>query len=332
MRLVPTLVAFVIAVPLAAQNWYVPDNNAATGTGCNVIPFGQSAGGPFSQSKYQVKATQADLGMLPGVITGLGFAPCLGGTSHFDSIEVILDHHPAGSLSTTFAANLTPSAVTVLAATDYSWNTTSDTWHELGLQNYFVYNGIDDLVIQITCVNATSPVQGFHTDGRQRVYWFATSGTAPAGGQSDLAAHKFEVGMIMARISSYGIGCVGSNGTTPTHATSGAPQLTQTIGFDLQNGVPSGFGILVLGFDNASPLFPLELSGFGMPNCFQYHDIVAIRFVLLDGAGAGSAPMTIPNDAGLLAVRLYSQYACIDPPANATGITTSNYNRILIGN
>jgi len=55
------------------------------------------------------------------------FAPCFSGAAHFDSIEIILDHQPAGTpLSTAFAANLTPAAVTVLLATDYTWNVTGN--------------------------------------------------------------------------------------------------------------------------------------------------------------------------------------------------------------
>ena len=325
------LAALAIAPPLAAQNWYVPDNNAAMGQ-CNVIPFGHSVGGPFYQAKYQIKATQADLGALPGLITGLGFAACApGGQSHFSSLEIVLDHHPAGQpLSNVFANNLTPNAMTVLSATDYTWNTTTDTWHEIGLQNYFVYLGVDDLVIQITSVDGTSP-GGFHTGNRPRMYWFASSGSPPASGTTDLAAHKFELSMLMARISSHGIGCPGSNGT-PRHSTSGAPQIAQTIGFDLTNGTPGGFAILVLGFYNGTPVFPLELSPYGMPGCYQFHDVASVLFTPLDPGGSGSAPFTIPNDGGLIGVKLYSQFACIDPPANATGITTSNYNRILIGN
>src|SRR5687767_3973854 len=118
MRFAAAFVALVSAAPSIAQNWHVPENNAAPGN-CNVIPFGQGVGGPYYQCKYQLKATRAALGAMPALITGLGFAACATGTSHFGSIEIVVDHHPAGlPLSTTFASNLTPGAVTVLVATD----------------------------------------------------------------------------------------------------------------------------------------------------------------------------------------------------------------------
>ena len=149
MRTLPVLLVSMLAAPSVAQNWYVPDNNAGLGT-CNVIPFGSTPASTFANAKYQVKATNADLGGLPGLITGLGFAACNSGATHFDSIEVVLDHHPAGALlSTTFAANLTANAVVVLQATNFTWNNILNTWNEIGLQNYFPYNGTDDLVVQI---------------------------------------------------------------------------------------------------------------------------------------------------------------------------------------
>lgn len=327
------LATVLVVAPLAAQTYFIPPTAVPTTGACNVIPFGSSTLATWGNQKYQTKATVADLAALPNLITGLGFAPCGTGTIHFDALEVVLDHHPAGApLDPTFANNLTPNAVTVLSATDYTWNITANTWNEIGLQNYFVYNGTDDLVIQITNTNGlTTGTTGFHRDARQRLYWFATTGPAAPTGTLGTAAGIVEVGMLMARVSSYGKGCAGSAGT-PTHNTAGTPQLTQTISFGLTSGVPSSFAVLVLGFYNGSPPFPMELSAFGMPNCFQYTDTVSIQFAPLDGAGAGAVPFTIPNDGGLISVKFFSQFACIDPAANATGITTSNYNRILIGN
>jgi len=244
---------------------------------------------------------------------------------------VVLDHHPAGALlSTTFAANLTANAVVVLQATNYTWNNILNTWNEIGLQNYFPYNGTDDLVVQITTVNGTAP-GGFHRDVRQRVFWVAASGTPPTVGTSGLAAGKFEVGMLMARLSSYGTGCVGSSGLPPTLALTGSSQLGQTVSFDLSNGVPNGVAFLATGFYNGAP-FPLDLAGFGMPNCFQYFSLLTTQLVVVGAAGTASVALPVPSLASLVGLKFYAQYACVDLPANTTGITTSNYGRVLVGN
>jgi hypothetical protein len=322
-----TSFVLVLAVPLAAQNWPVPDNFPDQGN-CNVIPFGQSVGGPFYQSKYQTRCTAADLGATPNLLTGLGFAACATGRSHFDSMEVVIDHIPAAQpTSTTFASNLTPAAITVLSASNYTWNTTTNVWNEIGLQVPFVYNGVDDIIVQITMVNGISPM-GFHRGARQRVYWIAASGTAPATGSTDSAAGKIEVSMLMARTASLGDGCVGSNGT-PTISFTGTPQQATTLSLDLTNGLPSGIGLFIAGTMNGFP-FPFDLTPIGAPGCFAYTDLAFTSAMLLDPLGAGSFVLPIPPS--VVGFRFFAQYAVLDPLANPFGFTTSNYLNVLTGN
>ncbi|HEU4418169.1 MAG TPA: hypothetical protein VFT55_04480 [Planctomycetota bacterium] len=327
MRL-PSLLALICsAVPALAQNWYIPDNVATAGQ-CNVIPFGQQPGGPFYQCKYQQRCTAAELGAVVNIITGLAFAPCQGGRAHYDSLEIVLDHIPAAQpMVSAFASNLTPNAVTVLSSTNYTWNITAGVWNEVGLQTLFVYNGTDDLVVQITTVNGTAPLQGLRTGNHQRLWWIATSGTPAPTGTFDNAAQKIEVSMLTAHTSSHGDGCPGSNGT-PRLSFSGSAQVGQTLSIDLANGVPSGVSLLIVGFTNMFP-FPLDLTFLGMPSCNLYTDMALTSIVLQDGAGSGSFALPIPPTVtGLL---FYSQFACLDPPANPFGFTSSNYGRVLCG-
>ncbi|MFO1078846.1 MAG: hypothetical protein U1E73_14080 [Planctomycetota bacterium] len=331
MRTVIASVLSLLAASATAQNWYVPDSNAAAGT-CNVIPFGSSSVTTWGSQKYQSKATAADLGAIVGVVTGLGFAPCGTGNIHFDALEVVIDHHPAGApLDPTFANNLTPNAVTVLSVTNFDWNITADAWNEMGLQQIFVYNGVDDVVIQITTTNAvTTGTTGFHRDVRQRLYWFGTAGPAPATGTIGTAAQKIELSMLMGKLSTYGRGCAGTNGI-PTVSLSGVPNPGTIVNTDMTGGLPNGFAFQIYGLSNGFP-FPLDLGNFGMPGCLQYTDNIASLLVFLDGSGAAAKLFGIPNNGGLIGVKVFTQFACVDPTANATGLTTSNYGRILIGN
>jgi hypothetical protein len=329
MRHASLLALLFSAVPALAQNWYIPDNMSSLGQ-CNVIPFGQSPGGPFSQSKYQQRCTAADLGAAVGVITGLAFAPCLGGRAHYDSLEIVLDHIPAAQpLSSTFANNLTINAVTVLSSANYTWNLTASLWNEVGLQNLFIYNGVDDLVVQITSVNGTAPVQGLHTGTRQRLWWIASSGTPAPTGTFDNAAQKIEVSMVTAHTSSHGDGCPGTNGT-PVLSFTGSSQIGQTLSINLNNGLPSAVSILIVGTTNAFP-FPLDLSFLSMPSCYLYTDLLVTDVMFHDPVGSGSYILPIPATApaGFLC---YSQFACLDAAANPFGFTTSNYGRIFVGN
>ncbi len=319
--------ALSAASVLHAQNWYVPDNVASAGT-CNAIPFGSGVGSTFANCKYQTRFTAADLGATVNVITGLGFAGCTTGRVHFDSLEVVLDHIPPSQpTTTTFANNLTPAAVTVLSATNYTWNVTSNAWNEIGLQVPFVYNGTDDVILQITTVGSVA-AGSFHRATRERIYWTAASGTAPATGTSGLAAGKVEISMLMARTASLGDGCLGSNGT-PAMGFTGSPQQGTTIQFTLANGVPNGVGVLLAGVSNAAPL-PLDLVVLGAPSCYVYTDSTFSTALLLDGAGAGASPLVIPP--ALVGFRFFAQFAVLDLAANALGITTSNYFNVLTGN
>lgn len=327
MRILHVLAAAAACLPLAAQNVYVPDTNATAGT-CNVVPFGSIVGSAFAQVKYQQRCTAAELGASPNLITGLGFASCGTSRGHYDSIEIVVDHIPSSqALSTTFAANLTPSAQVVLSATNYTWNVIANTWNEIGLQAPFVYNGVDDIVVQFTVVNATNALSGFHRGTRQRIMWNAATGTPPATGATSNVANKIEVSMLMARTSSHGDGCPGSNGT-PTVTPNGAAQPGNTIGFDLTNGVPGGIALFIAGTTNSAP-FPIDLGIIGAPGCFTYTDLALTDVTLLDPIGAGTYGIPVP--IGLIGFRFFAQYAVLDPPANAFGFTTSNYINVHVG-
>jgi hypothetical protein len=321
-----TLLALVLASSAYAQNWHVPDNLPAAGP-CNVVPFGQVGG---AYTKFQTRCTAADLGAAANQITGLGFASCASGRVHCDQIEIVLDHIPAAQpLSTTFANNLTPAAVTVLSATSYTWNVVADVWCEIGLQHAFAYNGVDDLVVQITVSNGSTPSSGFHRGTRERIWWLGSAAPPPATGTSDLGAAKIEVSMRMARTSSHGDACTGTAGPT-RHDLVGSAQPGGALSFALANGAPNNIAALVVGTTISAP-FPVALGSIGMPNCTSYTDAAVVLPVLLDVAGAGAFAWTIPS-AAPIGVVFYSQFVCLDAGANALGATTSNYGRAFVGN
>lgn len=324
------LVAIAAAAPLLAQNYYIPDNNAAAGA-CNVIPFGSTAPSTtWSNQIYQTIVNASDLGGIPNIITGISFAPCGTGSYRGRLIEVVLDHIPAGPLSTTFASNLTPNAVTVLSAPDYVWHTTGNSWMEIGLQNYFVYDGVSDLVVQVTSYDGTAP-NGYHRDVRQRVYATSWTGSPPATGTSGNAAAKIGISMLTASASTYGEGCRGSNSLAPQHAITGIPQPGQGVAFQLQGALPLSLSFFVLGFTSSFP-YPLDLGAFGAPGCTQYVSADSANALLTDAAGVASQSVRLPNSSALIGLLVWSQFACVDAGANQLGLTTSNYGRVAIGN
>jgi hypothetical protein len=325
------MAALLCVAPALAQDYFIPINDPTTGA-CNVIPFGDgSATSTWSNQKYQTRCTAADLGGVANVLTGLGFAPCGNGPAHYATLEVVIDHIPAAQpFVTTFASNLTPNAVTVLSASNYTWNVTANAWNEIGLQTFFVYNGVDDIVVQITTSGASSPTlpgAGFHRDVRQRLYWVGTSGPPSPTGTLGNAAGKIEVSMLTGKLSSHGVGCLGTNGT-PALSLSGSAVIGNTMSFNLANGLPSGIALFIAGFTNATP-FPLELSFLGAPNCYLFTDLSITSAMFLDPVGGGSVAVPIPPT--LIGFLFYGQFAVLDPLANPFGFTTSGYGRVHTG-
>ena len=332
MRLRLLLSASVFIASATAQNYYVPDPNpVSTTNSCNVIPFGSTTA-TWENQRYQTKVTAADLGNIPNLITGLGFSPCGDGVTHYDTLEVIIDHHPAGvPLSTTFDNNLTPNAVTVLTATNYEWHRTEDVWTEIGLQRIFVFNGVDDLVIQVWTSGAFASGSGssaFNRETRQRVYNY-NNPFSPTGSSGN-AALKMEVGMIMARTSTYGLSCPGTSGT-PSHLLNGSPVAGGIVNLEVTGGPANQIAILVFGFVNRPP-FPFDLTPLGMPGCFQYFDVLAQTATVTDPSGFATMPFPIPNTTDFHTAKFYTQYALLDPGVNAASATTTNYGRMIIGN
>jgi len=328
-----------LAATASTQAWYIPDPSATTGS-CNVIPFGNlMPSTTWSNQRYQTIVTAADLGSLAGVITGLGLAPCGTGDQDFGTIQIVMDHIPAATttLSTTFATNLTVNAITVLNATNYTWRLNAGAWTEVGRQNYFVFNGVDNVVIDVTVTNArgnagTPPITvgGMHYGSRQRIYAFGWTGTPPATGSTDSAALKMEITMLMARASLYGRGCLGSNSLRPDHHYAGTPQLGQTISFDLSNALPNAVVLLATGGHTGYP-FPVDLATYGFPGCFAYFSVANVLVMVASPNGTVSLPISVPNSPSLLGGQFDSQYFCLDAGAPG-GLTNSNFGRILIGN
>lgn len=327
-----SLLVSLLGSGLCAQNYYIPDN-LASGS-CNSIPFGStSPSSSFRTCITQQIVTAADLGNLPNLITGLGFASCGTGKSRFSSLQVVLDHAPANTaLSSTFANNITANAVTVLDVTNYAWHVSAGQWMEIGLQNYFVYDGVSDLVIQIIADQSVAPGGFVRSTSRPRVYAYGWTGTPPATGTlSATTAQKMEIGMLTARVSTYGDGCTGSSSVAPRLAVSGTPQPGQTVNLDLAGGPANSVGIFVMGFYNGMPL-PIDLGIYGAPGCMQHIAVDASSGAATDAAGAALRSFTVPNSTAYNGIRLYAQWACLDLPANALGLTTSDYARVLIGN
>jgi len=121
----------------------------------------------------------------------------------------------------------------------------------------------------------------------------------------------------------YGLGCGGLG-----HLASARPVIGTTIALQTTN-VPAGspIGATMLGLTEYTT--GIDLTGLGMPGCWQYGSIDA-TLVFFPSGGTGSQPFAIPNATGLAGVILVSQGASFATGVNQLGVITSNGLRLSL--
>ena len=311
-----------LAAVLPAQSFYVPSNTPTLGT-ANAFPFNTT------NMRYQALIRATELNSTPALITGFGLAPSGSGTLSYGPVTMKMAHLASPTLSTTFDANLAAGAVTTMDVPAFVWPVTLNTWNDIDLQTPFLYNGVDNLVVEFLVTARVTGMAMRRDTTNQRVYLGSYSGQL-TGTDGGLTAFKMRVITGDATTATFGRGCVGSNALTPTVSFSGSSQIGQTLNHLLANTLPNAFCFLVLGFSSAFP-YPIDLTPQGFPGCQAYVNAATTLGTFADGAGAATLSTGLPNDPGLVGLTLYSQWAALDAGATG-GLTTSNYGRALIGN
>lgn len=119
----------------------------------------------------------------------------------------------------------------------------------------------------------------------------------------------------------YGQACAGSNGT-PACVNHGLPTLpTDDFRIRLLRGAPNSAGFLILALTESA--IPLDV--LGAPGCFGLTggEIGAEGFAL-DAAGEAVKLLVLPNNPAFTGLQFMTQWAVLDLPVNALGLTFSN--------
>jgi prepilin-type N-terminal cleavage/methylation domain-containing protein len=133
----------------------------------------------------------------------------------------------------------------------------------------------------------------------------------------------------VATYSTFGTGCAGSNGVPALHCS--LPHIGTGFSIEVSNTPLSGVAFLVFGFSNTHfgtvPL-PVSLAPIGAPGCAL--DVSGDEVFVIRSYGGRSAYFwfDIPNMPG---AAFFLQALCLDPTANALGLTVSNAGKGLIG-
>lgn len=339
MRHLCTFLATAALATVAASQTcaHAPDSASNAGT-CNVIPFGDNTGSTtWVNQKYQMLVPASFIGTVPTLIRELAFAPCGTGEQYFSSLVIKMDHVTGGTLSTTFAANVGANAVTVLSVKDFVWHRTADTWSPLGLQKPFTYlPPLGDLVIEVEAqgsknVGATQPALGFHRSSTlQRVYAVGWTGTAPGSGSTDSAALKVQLCTDLAVANPFGQGCKGSNNLVPQLSYPTPPKLNSAFSIQVAQVIPATAAFLLYAASNGAP-YPIDLSVINMVGCSLYVPASVAQASATNANGIATVPLPIPNNPTLVGVKIFNQFAALDPLANGTGVVMSNGGWFLVG-
>ena len=125
--------------------------------------------------------------------------------------------------------------------------------------------------------------------------------------------------------SNYGTACAGSGGT-PTLAATGVPTLNKLFTINLLFGKPTTPVALNFGVSKTvwgTVTLPFDLTPYQAPGCSVLASGEIALYTTTSAAGTASTAFTVPNDAALVGVLFYNQWAIIDAAANGLGVTVS---------
>jgi hypothetical protein len=173
-----------------------------------------------------------------------------------------------------------------------------------------------------TQVASTGPLSRYvhamaYDSGRNRTVLF---GGYASGNLGD----TWEWGGPPASASAYGTGC----GSPALTISPGALPRINTTAQALLTNIPASLAFVCLGWSNTTTgLFPLPLSlaGFGLPGCLLQQSAEGGSLpVTPTGVGTATFSVPLPNNIGLLGLRLYLQGWAIAPGYNPGGAIVSN--------
>ncbi len=128
-------------------------------------------------------------------------------------------------------------------------------------------------------------------------------------------------------------GCTSSSKTTLAISANTYPKQGKPISISLTGGSPDTPVVLVVGgTDTRSALgtFPIDAGPLGARGCFIWNDWLAFAATSTDRS-TGNAILDLTVPARRNAPRAYAHWWNLDPKANALGMTSSNYAKILLG-
>ena len=307
------LLSMVLAVSGAAlaDEIYVPDNLPTTGS-TNVIPF--SASFMNIDCRYQALYFAKYLGGKPYFIKEMSFAAASTGSLSTSQMQIRISLFPGSTLSATMDQNI-PAPVTVLDA-PHTYSHTLGTWSPIGLKTAFVYNGKDNIVVDIRYKGGSNQGSGgfkFTSNAIPRNWAYGNYNATQQSGSDTIAGLKTRFTVDRISITASGKASPGAMVTLNLLAP-GDGGLPYQIGSSLGTGpIPIDTRQLGLSLD---ALLDVTVNGY-LPMIFKNYAGI------LDAAGKGKGTIDIPNLPALVGVKFHSAFVTIDTtaPSNIKSIS-----------
>ncbi len=303
--LFPLIVFLAVAGFCAADEIHVPDNNAAVGTN-NSIPF-HASWSPISGSvRYQALYKVTQLGNKAFRLSDIAFAPMYTGTFTATQFQVRVSHTTSNSLNPTMDLNI-PTPTTMFDG-PMTYAITTDTWSPLVLKNAFIYNGTDNLVVDIRYMGGKNVLTSgwlgkfrFVRNAIPRSWAYNNYNAKVQSGSDTIAGLKTRFTVDVTSLN--GTGSTSPGGTVDlTLSSSGDAGLPYQVGTSLGNG-PTPIDTRTLGL-SLDDLLLVSVNGW-WPTIFSGYQGV------LDAQGGAGAKIHIPNLAVLKGVRLHSAFVTL---------------------
>jgi len=290
---------------IRADEIYVPDNNPASTT-FNAIPFWAEWSVIQGEIRAQILYNASYFGNRIFRIRDIAFAAAYTGTFSATQLQVRISHVTTSLLNPTMDLNIPNPATCYDGPINY--NVTTNTWSPMGLTGGFLYNGVDNLVVEVRYKGGknTSSSPG-NTVGRfwyvanapiHRNWAYMSYNAKQQSGGSAKNGLKIRFTVDMTTIQ--GSGSTAPGGTVELALLSPSdPGLAYQVGTSLGTGpIPIDSRKLGLSPDG---ILVASVSG-ALPTVFE-------KYVgYIESNGTGKAKLNIPQLPVLTGVRLHSAF------------------------
>jgi hypothetical protein len=345
-----TAVLLSLAAPAALSQtplyFTVPSAGGSPFT-TNNLPF---AGGPM---RYQQVYKAADMGSQVGPvrIKGLWFRGSQNGQQGAMVTMDVRIAHASSFVSSVFENNLGANRLQVLTQAQVQLPSPSSTNWSFNIPfgaNEFVWNGIDDIVLDVkifgnsngnlpftyyfdSATAATGSMRRLYTVGNAN----ATVATLDQNGVGLYTRFEYRLGVNVP----YGAGCKGLGNFVPEATAVGQPIIpSPNFAFLLARARHQTAVILILGNSRktfASLPLPFDLSGVGAPGCSLLASMIILVPALTIGGSAGNGTATVsfplPPFTAFVGNQLFTQWLVVDDSQNAAGFVMSSGLATVIG-